>query len=130
MNFYASSHPNNKTQISEEVKGSISGFNSAFSKILLECVRNTNHIHILKLCTFCLPLKMLQLTLTGQKKKDIGTELYFCQCLIRMWFSTPLWNFNTVKMNFSKKKKSHLASILFFHCCTMQRPKPCPFAIS
>lgn len=35
--------------MSEEVKGSISGFNSAFSKILLKCVRNTNHKHILKL---------------------------------------------------------------------------------
>lgn len=46
---YASSHPNNKTQMSEEVTRSISGFNSAFSKILLKCVRNTNHKHILKL---------------------------------------------------------------------------------
>lgn len=35
--------------MSEEVKGSISGFNSAFSKILLKCVRNTNHKHILKM---------------------------------------------------------------------------------
>lgn len=35
--------------MSEEVEGSISGFNSAFSKILLKCVRNTNHKHILKL---------------------------------------------------------------------------------
>lgn len=128
-NSYASSHPNNRKQISEGVKASISGFNSTSPKFLLQCVRNTNHIHSLKLCTFCSPLQMLQLTFTG-KNIDIGTELYFCQCLIRMWFSTPLWNSNTVKMNFSKENKSHLAYILFFHCCITLRPKPCPFAIS
>lgn len=104
-NSYASSHPNNRKQISEGVKASISGFNSTSFKFLLHCVRNTNHIHILKLCKFCSPLQLLQLTFTGKKKIDIGTELYFCQCLIRMWFSTPLWNSNMVKTNFSKKKK-------------------------
>lgn len=75
--------------MSEEVKRSISGFSSAFSKILLKCVRNTNHKHILKLYIL-FAFENVATNIDRQKIKDIGTELYFCQCLIRMWFSTPL----------------------------------------
>lgn len=39
---------------------------------------------------------MLQLTFK-KKKTDIQTPLYFCECLIRMWFSTTSCNFNTVR---------------------------------